>query len=117
MFNKFKHILEDDTLFFSIVIILIAVTSYGLGRYSQHISVPPVQAQAVTVSQPTPAPPSSTSIATKKQYVASKNGSKYHLLTCPGASQIKEENKVYFNTPEQARAQGYTPAANCPALQ
>ncbi|KKW30802.1 MAG: hypothetical protein UY75_C0023G0006, partial [Parcubacteria group bacterium GW2011_GWC2_52_8c] len=30
--------------------------------------------------------------------VASKSGSAYHLLNCPGAKQIKEENKVYFAT-------------------
>ena len=31
--------------------------------------------------------------------------------------QIKEENKLLFDTIELARAAGYTPAANCPGLQ
>ena len=45
--------------------------------------------------------------------VASKNGSKYHFLWCSGAKQIKEENKIYFNSEEEAVAAGYTLAANC----
>ncbi len=45
--------------------------------------------------------------------VVSKNGSKYHFLWCSGAKQIKEENKVYFNSEEEAVAAGYTLAANC----
>lgn len=50
------------------------------------------------------------------QFVASKKGTAYHLLTCPGAKQIKEENKIYFQTKEEAIAAGYKPAANCPQL-
>ncbi|MES2994961.1 MAG: Ada metal-binding domain-containing protein [Patescibacteria group bacterium] len=50
------------------------------------------------------------------KYVASKSGSKYHLPTCSGAKRIKEENKVWFDTKEQAAAAGYGPASNCPGL-
>ena len=49
--------------------------------------------------------------------VASKNGIKYHLPTCPGAKQIKESNKISFASPEQATLAGYTPASNCPGLK
>ena len=51
-----------------------------------------------------------------QQVVASKNGTKYHLPWCPGAKQIKDENKITFISAEEARVQGYTPAANCPEL-
>src|SRR5690606_22759248 len=44
------------------------------------------------------------------KYVASKTGSKYHLPWCGGAKQIKEENKVWFQTKEEAEAAGYEPA-------
>jgi len=50
------------------------------------------------------------------EYVASKNGSKYYLPTCSGVKRIKEENKVWFKSAEQARAEGYEPAVNCPGL-
>lgn len=49
-------------------------------------------------------------------YVASKNGSKYHLPWCSGAQRIKEENKVWFETKAEAEKAGYTPAANCPGI-
>lgn len=49
-------------------------------------------------------------------YVASKNGSKYYLPSCSGAGRIKEENKVWFQTVEDAVAAGYTPANACPGL-
>lgn len=53
---------------------------------------------------------------TSVQYVGSKNGTKFHLLTCPGAKQIKEENKVFFATKEDAQKAGYTPASNCKGI-
>jgi hypothetical protein len=49
-------------------------------------------------------------------YVASKNGTKYHLPWCPGAQAIKEENKLWFDTKEEAEAAGYAPAANCKGI-
>jgi len=49
-------------------------------------------------------------------YVGSRNGSKYHFPWCPGAQQIKEENKVWFSSVEEAQKAGYTPAANCKGL-
>lgn len=54
--------------------------------------------------------------ATSGTYVGSRSGTKYHLPSCPGAGRIKEENKVWFQSAEEARANGYTPAANCPGL-
>lgn len=49
-------------------------------------------------------------------YVASKSGTKYYLPTCTGVKRIKEENKVWYPTEEEARAAGLTPASNCPGL-
>lgn len=50
------------------------------------------------------------------KYMASKNGTRYYLPTCSGAKRIKEENRVWFATVEDAQAAGLTPAANCPGL-
>lgn len=49
-------------------------------------------------------------------YVASKNGTRYYLPWCGGVSRIKEENRVWFQTKEEAEARGLTPAKNCPGL-
>ncbi len=48
--------------------------------------------------------------------VASKNGTVYHYVWCSGAKRIKEENKIYFNSIEEAEKAGYRPAKNCPGL-
>lgn len=49
-------------------------------------------------------------------YVASKNGAKYHLPTCSGAKRIKEENKIWFNSKQEAEKAGYEPAKNCKGI-
>jgi hypothetical protein len=48
--------------------------------------------------------------------VASKTGSKYHLPWCSGAQSIKEVNKVWFSSKEEAERAGYAPATNCKGL-
>ncbi|MDO8555401.1 MAG: hypothetical protein Q7R75_02450, partial [bacterium] len=48
--------------------------------------------------------------------VASKTGVKYHFPWCSGALRIKEENKVWFKSREEAEKAGYTPASNCKGL-
>ncbi len=49
-------------------------------------------------------------------YVASRNGTVFHLPTCSGAKRISEVNKIWFATKEEALAKGYRPAANCKGL-
>ncbi len=48
-----------------------------------------------------------------KNIVASKSGKRYYYLNCSGVSRIKEENKVYFASEQEAEAAGLTLAANC----
>lgn len=52
----------------------------------------------------------------KRRYVASKNGTKYHLPTCSGAKRIKEENKIWFDSKTEAEQAGYEPAKNCKGI-
>ncbi len=54
--------------------------------------------------------------ATTGTYMASKTGSKYYLPSCGSAKRIKEENRVWFATKQQAETAGYEPAANCKGL-
>lgn len=49
-------------------------------------------------------------------YVASKYGEAYYLPWCGGVRLIKEENKIWFATKEEAEAKGYRPSANCKGL-
>jgi hypothetical protein len=43
----------------------------------------------------------------------SSKGKVYHFTWCPGAKQIKEENKIWFATEAEAQKAGYTLAGNC----
>ena len=108
-----------ERLFIAVVVVLVGVTSFGLGRVSI-VDMP--QEEVVPV----------TSLAEREEvypqeieeskpshignYVGSKNSDKYHLPWCGGAQRISTENKVWFESKEEAEAAGYTPAGNCNGL-
>lgn len=50
---------------------------------------------------------------TGSNFVASINGSAYYPVNCKAAEKIKEENKIWFGSAEEAETQGYKPAQNC----
>jgi hypothetical protein len=120
-------------LFIITAFLLVASASFGLGRIS-HIEEKRVP---VTISSPegknliqgSVEPPNpipsvlgevmgaTTDGAVSGQVVGSKNGTKYHLLTCPGAKQISATNKIFFASAIEAQKAGYTPAANCKGLK
>ena len=52
-------------------------------------------------------------ILTSGEYVASLNGSKYHLSSCSSAQKIKEENRIWFKDSDSAEAAGYEPCSIC----
>ncbi len=64
----------------------------------------------------TPSPTSVPAMVPVGAYVASKNGTKYHLPWCAGAKAIKTENKIWFASKAEAEAAGYTAAANCKGI-
>lgn len=95
-------------------LVLVGTLAFGLGRWSRiEESQTPV-----LIENPNPVgeTPVKTSITTTKNFVASKNGKRYYYPRCAGASRIKEENKVWFDTANEAKQAGYTPAANCLGL-
>lgn len=99
-------------LFLSLVIILVALLSFGIGRLTVAGNGEPIRVEYdPTISNSQTA--DVISAVGETSVVASKNGSKYHFLHCPGAKQIKEENKIVFATPAAAEAAGFTLAANC----
>lgn len=131
MYEKLKHFLvwfDDDLNVTILVVLLVGVSAFGLGRMSvsSQIStenVPGIDRQlgAEASMQTVKSAKRVTerdlgSTITAGDFVASRNGTKYHALTCPGAKQISDKNKIYFLTEDQAMAAGYTRAANCPGL-
>ncbi len=130
--NKIKQVkakikpLEND-LIIAIVIILVALISFGLGRLSKirenktPITIEDVGSKQNLTEKVEPWGIGAESAKEKgstldKLFVASKNGTKYHYPWCPGALNIKEENKIWFSSKNEAEKAGYTPAANCKGL-
>lgn len=115
MTEKFKSWLLDDVVFYALLLVSVAIVAFLLGRNSFNDTQP--QAAGVQISQ-SQIPQSIENIATETvSVIASRSGAKYHLPDCPGAKQIKASNKISFSTIEQAKAAGYSAAANCPGLQ
>ncbi len=109
---------NERDLILVFVVILTSVAGFGLGRLSrirelktpimiEENSKPGFEVNTAAVSN----------IVSSGQFVASKNGSKYHFPWCSGAQSIKEENKIWFNSREEAEKAGYEPASNCKGLK
>ena len=119
------------TVLLSLVIILVGLSSFALGRLSALESrnssqsgirlVGEGDAGAIGASgaagEGMTSGASAAGAAVAGGVVASKSGTKYHFPWCAGAQSIKESNKVWFASTAQARAAGYEPASNCKGLQ
>lgn len=127
MVERFKEkggLLSTD-VYIVAIIILIGLSGFGLGRLSAleedrpsvyieggksvQASVEGVVGEALSSQE--------DSESGAGLLVASKNGSKYHFPWCSGAQRMKEENKIWFDSAEEARKAGYSPAANCKGLK
>ena len=125
-FNKCKDWIKinEKDIFIVLIITLTAFISFGLGRLSSlwdkkiPITVEGASIAGAAMSRESETPTGSLEISTSAQmFVASKNGTKYHFPWCPGARSIKEENKIWFSSAEEAKKSGYVPASNCKGLK
>jgi hypothetical protein len=122
--GKFKAFFSNTEYLLTILIIAVSFTSFWLGRLSMSAASPYGQSlseiaasAAVSASVESNATSSAkTGESPEGGYVASKNGTKYHLPWCSGAKQISEQNKIFFATKEEAETAGYTPASNCKGI-
>ena len=113
-----------------LIIILVGVTSFYLGRLSISEPIKTENDKATTTSaiysdtktenkiknnSQTYNNSDTTSPDTTKKgsYVASQNGTKYYALSCATANRIKEENRVYFDSTTQAENAGYSKSSTC----
>ena len=113
MLSKISEIVKKRTnrLVFTIGAILIIVLALGIGLNigAKVFSRPPITINSELL------PTSSFPTADNSQsgYVASINGQYYYPVDCSSANRIKEENKMFFNTKEEAESQGYKPSTSC----
>ena len=134
--SRFERFLNGP-YFIVCIIILVAISSFCIGKFwgfnnnreqvrlidnsSQIIESPKTTAvpssKSSTKTQTQTATVVNTVVSDDTEVVGSKNGTKYHLPTCPGAKQISEANKITFPSISSARSAGYTPALNCKGLK
>ena len=62
-------------------------------------------------SSPNSQPAQNNSVG--KNFFASSKGKKYYPLGCSAGKTIKEANKIYFATGEEAQSAGYTLSSSC----
>ena len=111
--------IEEPPVYLTILIILVAFISFGLGR----LSLVEEKRPEVKITMPTQAGEAMENSAsainailpTANAVVASKNGTKYYFSWCGGISRISPQNKVTFSSAKEAEQAGYSIAANCVA--
>ncbi|HCB35361.1 MAG TPA: hypothetical protein DEP25_01830 [Candidatus Taylorbacteria bacterium] len=120
-----KERFESREVYTVLLILLVGFGSFGLGRLSKlEDSQPPIlleyappnTAAAVSTASPE-ADAAKQALAPGGRLVASKAGTKYHFPWCSGAQRVSEANKIWFDSVEEARKAGYTPASNCKGLK
>ena len=116
--------LRRDT-FVVILIVLVGLGSFGLGKISAKEKgggdIQIIKSEENLIFKPQIGESESTKVSTQSpsqgMLVASKSGTKYYFPWCSGVARIKEENKVWFQSYEEARSRGLTPASGCQGLQ
>lgn len=123
-FQKVKLWYEANRkdLYTASIIFLVGMTGFGLGRLSilwpakEPLKIITNNQDTITNNQVEITKKAVSGVSSKGKYVASKSGTSYHYPWCQGALKIKEENKIWFQTREEAEKAGYKPAGNCEGL-
>ena len=138
--QSFKETIQSEKgkdIMTVIIVILVGLGSFGLGRLSKVDSPPGIKIeyasqeanaiQAAQYSNVLPARNAShneaggqkTAITTNsenstgKNFFASNRGKKYYSIGCSAGKTIVHENRVYFATREEAEQAGYELSASC----
>ncbi len=137
--EKIKSFIESEKgkdILIILIIILVGIASFLLGRLSKEgqndefkVIYPNSQANAISglkevqnglnlqkttnLSQNPISYKSSDISIPKGNFFASKRGKKYYTLGCSAGKTIKDENKVWFDTGEEAVLAGYELSSSC----
>ena len=111
--EKIKYWLADDRIFYSILLVVVAITAFGIGRASATEKLVSNVTPRVEMLQTASPIASGAESVRSTPVVAASGGTRYYYTHCRGIDRIKEENKVYFDSIEAAEAAGYTLALQC----
>lgn len=133
IFNKIKSKIDIDkeTFMYLCIIILVGLSSFGLGRLSVLSQNKLYNEESRSVTEIPKIVPSDTieqiillndsqkdqsnnmEIEQEKKYVASKNGKLYYTKGCKAANRIKPENEIWFSSAEEAKRAGLSASTSC----
>lgn len=124
--EKIKLFVDSDKgrdILTVLIVILVGLASFGLGRLSKSnpeagIKIEyqvPQESNVISSTNGTSSALLSTKTITKvgEAFFASKRGSKYYSIGCSGGKTIKQENRIYFSTEEEAERAGYELSSTC----
>lgn len=116
--GKINSWLGDQGAYTTMVLVLVAAASFGLGRQSIIVdkAEPADSGKVAATTKPDATAAVAETSLPSTYYVASKNGQVYHLPHCSGAKNISEANKITFASKAEAEAAGYRPAGNCKGI-
>ena len=118
--EKIKQFIETDKgkdILVIIIIILVGLGSFGLGRLSKNGTNPGIKIEypsqeANTIGSTDENLPNIQK-SNLKNFFASSKGSKYYSISCNAGKTIKEENRIYFITSTEAQNAGYELSSSC----
>ncbi|MFA6585714.1 MAG: Ada metal-binding domain-containing protein [Candidatus Paceibacterota bacterium] len=103
-----------------IIIILVGLGSFGLGRLSKDSSNEGIkidygnqEANAISSLNQNTNTSQNTQKSISGNFFASSKGSKYYSTSCNAGKTIKQENRVYFDTSEEAESAGFELSSSC----
>jgi hypothetical protein len=121
--EKIKSFIENEKgkdILVVIIVILVGLVSFELGRLSKENSSRGIKIQYTDQNINQPANVVSAFTQTQnitnnsgKTFFASSKGSKYYTISCSAGKTIKQENRIYFTTGEEAQVAGYTLSSSC----
>lgn len=127
--EKIKQFLESEkgkNILIVLIVILVGLASFELGRLSKvsnssgiKITYPEGQsASAISTTNVSKTVFDTTQTTSNlsnlsKNFFASNKGKKYYTLGCTAGKSIKQENRIYFSTADEAQGAGYTLSSSC----
>ncbi|MBI3305675.1 hypothetical protein HYZ82_00905 [Candidatus Nomurabacteria bacterium] len=124
--EKIKQFIESDKgkdVLTVLVVILVGLGAFLLGRLSKENDTSGIKIEYQGTQSDLDANAISSLISVKeistsqnsvdKNFFASNRGTKYYSIGCSGGKTIKQENRVYFDTREEAEKAGYELSSSC----
>ncbi len=132
--EKIKQFVESEKgkdIMVVLIVILVGFGAFELGRLSKSGSssgikieyngeVEPANVlsalkESKLISSPkvTESKTTTNQSATNKNFFASNRGKKYYPVGCSAGDSLKQENRIYFETREDAEKAGYVLSSSC----